>query len=632
MSGCWDTLLPRRAHRSMYRTLQSAVLAGLLIGAATSDAQSPVKQVLMLQSLDRGNLTLDHFTSIFRVGLDQRAGKAVNVVQVVVGQMGFIAAPQQDIVDYIRAMYSNRAPPDLIMTVGGPAAIFARKYRQQLFPQEPLVFAALDQRYLRAPLSETETALPVINDLGLLVDDILRVLPDTRQIFMVTGSGAVGRFMRPEHEAEFARFRDRVSFIWSDQLTLPEIMQRVANLPAHSAIIYQTFGSDAQGGAYPSEQVIDGLHARANAPMFSAQSPHFGLGVVGGSTLNIDDLARRTADVASRILNGEPPAGLRMPPQVRGAPIYDWRELRRWGIPESRVPPGSIVQFRPPGFWSEYKGTALTAAGALILQSLLIALLLYERRGRQRAEIESKRHLSLAADSNRRQMISALTTSIAHELTQPLSAIVHNAEALQRMVVASQAPPETTGEILTDIKEEAVLARQIIERHRMMLRSHEINKKPIDLNTVIENSVTLLAYDMRQNKVEARLELSSTPCVVQGDPVLLQQVVVNLVRNAVDALGEMPVGRRGITIRSEVGSNDVEMSICDTGPGFPSEMSGALFTPFVTTKSEGLGIGLTIAQGIVKAHGGTIAGSKNDEGGATFTITLPRTAAIVTEN
>jgi len=274
----------------------------------------------------------------------------------------------------------------------------------------------------------------------------------------------------------------------------------------------------------------------------------------------------------------------------------------------------------------------LTAAGALVLQSLLIALLLYERRGRQRAETESKRHLSLAADSNRRQMISALTTSIAHELTQPLSAIVHNAEALQMMVVASQAPPETTGEILTDIKEEAVLARQIIERHRMMLRSHEINKKPIDLNTVIDKSVTLLGHDMREHKVEARLELSSTPCVVQGDPVLLQQVLVNLVRNAVDALSEMPMGSRRITIGSEVGPNDVEMSVSDTGPGFPSEMSGALFTPFVTTKSEGLGIGLTIAQGIVKAHGGTISGSKNDEGGATFTITLPRSAAIVTEN
>ena len=174
-------------------------------------------------------------------------------------------------------------------------------------------------------------------------------------------------------------------------------------------------------------------------------------------------------------------ASLRVPPQGRGRPIYDWRELQRWSIPESRLPAGSMVLFRAPSFWSEYKGTALSVVGALVLQSLLIALLLYERRMRQRAEVESKRHLSLAADSNRRQMISALTTSIGHELSQPLSAIVHNAEALQRRVLASQASPETSDEILTDIKEEAVLARQIIERHRMMLRSHaaDAQRKPV---------------------------------------------------------------------------------------------------------------------------------------------------------
>ena len=90
------------------------------------------------------------------------------------------------------------------------------------------------------------------------------------------------------------------------------------------------------------------LHAKANAPLFGALSPYFGHGIVGGSMMSIDDLARNTADVAGRILNGEPPASLRVPPQLAGQPMFDWRELQRWGIPESRLPPGSVVQFRPP--------------------------------------------------------------------------------------------------------------------------------------------------------------------------------------------------------------------------------------------------------------------------------------------
>jgi signal transduction histidine kinase len=191
------------------------------------------------------------------------------------------------------------------------------------------------------------------------------------------------------------------------------------------------------------------------------------------------------------------------------------------------------------------------------------------------------------------------------------------------MVTANQATPDTTDEIATDIKAEAALAGQIIERHRTMLRSRQLQKKTIDLNRVIEESVALLAYDMRAREVEATLELSPTPCVIDGDEVLLGQVVVNLLRNAVDALAEMPPPRRHITIGSAVSVAQVEISVCDTGPGLSEETVSTLFTPFVTTKSRGLGVGLTIAQRIVQAHGGTITVRENDDGGATFTVTLP---------
>ena len=128
-----------------------------------------------------------------------------------------------------------------------------------------------------------------------------------------------------------------MTFIWSDDLSLPDILGRVASLPSHSAIVYLTFGTDAQGGAYADEPVLADLHAAANAPMFGAFSSLFGHGIVGGSMMSIGGLARNTADVASRILNGEPPASLRVPPQSPGEPIFDWRELQRWGIPESRL-------------------------------------------------------------------------------------------------------------------------------------------------------------------------------------------------------------------------------------------------------------------------------------------------------
>ena len=136
---------------------------------------------------------------------------------------------------------------------------------------------------------------------------------------------------------------------------------------------------------------------------------------------------------------------------------------------------------------------------------------------------------------------------------------------------------------------------------------------------------------MRARQIEATVDLSSTPCVISGDQVLLQQVLVNLVINAMDAMAETPPAHRRVTIRTDVRAADVAVSVRDTGTGLPAPINDTLFTPFVTTKAHGLGIGLTIARTIVDAHGGTINARNNPEGGATFTVTLPRseTPAIV---
>ena len=131
--------------------------------AASNGAAQPVqKQVLVLQSFDRGNIVVDHFTTNFHVELDQRAEQPVNFVQVVVGPIGPVGAPERAIVDFIGSTFADGPKPDLIVAISGPASIFARKYREQLFPDTPLLFAAVDERYLRdAPLGENETAVAV---------------------------------------------------------------------------------------------------------------------------------------------------------------------------------------------------------------------------------------------------------------------------------------------------------------------------------------------------------------------------------------------------------------------------------------------------------------------------------------
>jgi signal transduction histidine kinase len=592
-----------------------AALTGLLVLAAGSSAAAQtVPQILLLQSFNRGNLTLDSFTANFRLELDRLAGSPVNVVEVVVGPTGFVGASEPAVVDYIRSIFTGHRGPDLIVTVAGPAAAFARTYREQLFPSAPLVFAAVDQRTLRgAPFGDNDTAVAV-----------LELLPKTREVFVVVGSGPLARFWRQELTDQFSRFHDRLTFAWSNDLSLPEMLRRCASLSRNSVIFFLNFGMDAQGRTYADERVFAALHDSANAPMFGVQSVMLGHGIVGGRLMAIDDLGRSAADVAIRLVRGAPPKSINVLPQLPGRPLFDWRELQRWNIAENRLPPDSVVRYRSPSLWHEHRLAILAAIGILIVQALLILGLLHQRRARQQAESDSRMSLALAAATSRRETMSALTSSIAHELGQPLSSMMHNATALQLMVDANRATPETIGEILADIRTQGIHATQIIDRHRTMLRSRQLDKAPIELQAVINESLALVAHDIRVRQVEATVDLPSGPCIISGDHVLLQQVLVNLLINAMDAMVETPPARRHVTIGAEVTPAFVEISVRDSGPGVPADIVDTLFRPFVTTKSHGMGMGLTIAQTIIHAHDGTIDARNNPEGGATFAVTLHR--------
>jgi hypothetical protein len=249
-------------------------LAGLLLlWAAPSEAQPAARQVLLLQAIERGDLVADSFTRDFRAELDHRVGASVNVVQITVVPAGLTGPPAQAVVDYIRAIYTNRPAPNLIVTVTGPAAVFARMYRDQLFPGAPMLFAAVDQRFLNdTPLSDNESAVPTVNDFPLFVDTILQLLPRTERVFMVMGAGAFRDFWRPELEKQFRRFQDRVTFVWLEDLSLQELLRRCAQLPDHSAIFFVAFLTDAEGASYADERVIGDLHATAKcASVWSAE-------------------------------------------------------------------------------------------------------------------------------------------------------------------------------------------------------------------------------------------------------------------------------------------------------------------------------------------------------------------------
>src|SRR5215471_12131517 len=426
----------------------------LLLAPQLEAAQSDrgARQVLVLQSMDRGSLVFDTFTANFRAALQHRAGTQVTLFDFVVAPAGLTAAPERAVIDFLQGLYAERRAPDLIVTIGGPAAAFARDHRHDLFPHTPVLFAAVETRFLRdARLGENETSVAVSIDYTRIVDDILQLLPDTRNVFMVTGSGPLSTFWHAELLQNFDRYRDRLTFIWSQDLSYEQILERAASLLPHSVVFFITAGTFATGGWQSDQQTLAELSTRSNAPIFGAQKVWLGAGTVGGHLLDTDDRGATTAGVVERILNGESPGSIHTPPRSLGAATYDARQLQRWNISEARLPSGADVRFRDPSLWRDYRREMLGLVGALIVQAVLIVGLSHQRRARQRAEVESRGHLALAAEASRRATISALTGSIAHEISQPLNAILHNARAGEMLVAGNRATPEALREILADI-------------------------------------------------------------------------------------------------------------------------------------------------------------------------------------
>jgi signal transduction histidine kinase len=224
-------------------------------------------------------------------------------------------------------------------------------------------------------------------------------------------------------------------------------------------------------------------------------------------------------------------------------------------------------------------------------------------------------------------LAGTLAGAIAHELGQPLASIRYNAETAEGLLRRGNSGTEELLEIVGDIRAADQLASEMLGRHRDMLRSRPIEKQSVDLRATALESIAILRHDAQAREIAIDPPIDGAPRAISGDPVLLQEVVVNLLRNAIDAVAHMPLERRRITVTIVCSDTDASVAVRDSGPGVPSAVLATLFQPFTTTKADGMGIGLALSQRIAAAHGGTIDVTNNPDGGATFRLTVPMAGA-----
>lgn len=224
-------------------------------------------------------------------------------------------------------------------------------------------------------------------------------------------------------------------------------------------------------------------------------------------------------------------------------------------------------------------------------------------------------------------LLGELSGALAHELNQPLAAILANANAASRMLAAGN---DDTGElraIIADIVADDKRAGAVIRRLRALIRRGEAELQPVALNEIVSDVLELARSDLIERRVSVEIDLTTLSTMVLADRVQLQQVMLNLIVNACDAMSSAPPPARCIEIGTSAGTEGVHLRVIDCGVGMSPDNLESVFEPFVSTKEHGLGLGLAICRSIVDAHGGRMWASNNQNGGATFHVLLPHARA-----
>jgi PAS domain S-box-containing protein len=248
--------------------------------------------------------------------------------------------------------------------------------------------------------------------------------------------------------------------------------------------------------------------------------------------------------------------------------------------------------------------------------------------GRKATEVELAERRRESAHLMRISMLGELSGSIAHELTQPLAAILSNAQAARLMMEAKRPDLSEVAAALDDIIGEDHRAGEVIHRMRSLLERGEARIEPVDCNELVRSSVRLLHGELVARHIRCECELSNGLPLTAADPVQLQQVLLNLLLNAIEAMTEVTWSPRVIVVRTTVtDAGEIGIGVTDSGTGLAPGNEDRVFQPYFTTKERGLGLGLAICASIIKSHGGALRLENNETGGATATVRLPRTFA-----
>jgi signal transduction histidine kinase len=613
VTGDRRPMLSSRVQPAKWLLLVAFTLAGLAWADAASAADRP-KHVLVLHSSRRDALisllTDRELPRLIETGLPERVDYYSEYIDLPrFDDPGYEAAFR----DFLQLKYQG-AHLDVVVAIQDAAISFVNQYRSTLFKDTPLVFLANEA----PPAISNSTGVVIERKLGGSLDLAAALHPELQNVFVVSGANETDKAFERRARTEFRPFESRLNFIYLSGLTTGELMSRLRHLPAHSIVYYLLVYQDNAGENFHPLEYLNILAPFSSAPLYSWVDSTMDRGVVGGHLLSQQGEMNALADLVLRVLAGEAADSI-----PRGTPdLYvtqvDWRQLRRWGISEKRLPAGTVVRFKEPDGWNRYSGYILGGLIVLLAQSALIAGLLLQRRLRRRAEIQVRESEAAVRASNERihdlggRLLLAqeaerarIARELHDDINQQVALLAIDLELLRE---GGQRRPDAT-----------TLTAEACER------AHGIAKSLHDLSHQL-HPARLRMLGLVPALSGLQRELSRPDCLIEfssdGVPATLpHDVTLCLFRVAQEALhNALTHGGAGTVAVRLIGEPDrLTMTIVDDGVGFDVDHAWHR------------GLGLVSMGERLESIDGTLEIQSRPGSGTRLSINVPFRAAATTE-
>jgi His Kinase A (phospho-acceptor) domain len=334
--------------------------------------------------------------------------------------------------DFLRTKYSDKKI-DVVIAALAPSLDFLLNYGAIIFPGTPIVFCGIDKTELGNRLLPSHVrGILVKREFAPTVELALNLHPKTERAVVVAGTSDFDTRLLEQAKRDFRFYEERLDFQYLRTLPLQNLLTELSHLPSQTLVFYTTLFRDGAGETFVPHEVAERVSAAANAPTYGFLDQYVGRGIVGGNVYSLAAHGVETAKLALQVLAGDEALGPQVSEVSTNKLLFDWRQLQRWGISESKLPEGSEIWFREPSTWEQYRAAIFGIAAAILAQALLIGWLIHERQYRYRAERTARETFSELAQMNRMATAGELSAAIAHEVKQPLTGIVTMANAALR--------------------------------------------------------------------------------------------------------------------------------------------------------------------------------------------------------